>query len=198
MTIQTPKSNIDYLLVVDFEATCCNKKTITKEEVEIIEIGAILVEWPTLDIKEHYQSFIRPVKTRILTPFCTKLTGIKQEQVDNAPEFPTMIKEIQSLFLKDRTVIFCCWSPFDWRQLHRDCTFHNINNPFSHGQWDLQRLFRLNQKKSQNMSLSRALTFVDVAPQGMRHSGYYDALNTANLLPWCIPDSWRKIPTSEK
>ena len=191
-------TNIDHLLVVDFEATCCNQRSITKHEVEIIEIGAIFVEWPSLNIIEKFQSYVQPVKKPILTPFCTKLTGIKQEQVDNAPTFPEMITEIQQLFLNNRNVKFCCWSPFDWKQLQRDCQFHNIGNPFLHGQWDLQKLFRINQRNKQNMSVTRALASIEMEFQGVKHSGYYDALNTATLLPWCIPEAWRSASCIEK
>ncbi len=38
----------DYYLVLDLEATCCDQGTIKRHEMEIIEIGAVMVEAPTL------------------------------------------------------------------------------------------------------------------------------------------------------
>ena len=38
----------DYYLVLDLEATCCDKGTIKRHQMEIIEIGAVMVEAQTL------------------------------------------------------------------------------------------------------------------------------------------------------
>ena len=182
---------MDHLLVVDVEATCCNNKTITKADVEIIEIGAVLLHWPTLATVSTFQSYVKPVKKPVLTYFCTRLTGITQQQVDNAPIFPQVIQQLQSDVLKEHNVQFCSWSPFDWRQLHRDCLHHQIPIPSVAGQWDLQVLFRRQQQHTQNMSLANALRSVDLTFEGKRHSGIDDAINTARLVPYCFTEVQR-------
>jgi len=53
--------------------------------MEIIEIGAVMVEAQGLTVIDEFQTFIKPVRYPILTEFCKSLTSITQEQVDQAP-----------------------------------------------------------------------------------------------------------------
>ncbi|MEL6327929.1 MAG: 3'-5' exonuclease [Cyanobacteria bacterium J06626_23] len=64
----------DYYLVVDLEATCADDKSIPRKQMEIIEIGAVMLHARSLQIESEFQSFIRPVVHPQLTPFCTALT----------------------------------------------------------------------------------------------------------------------------
>ena len=187
-----PDPVVDHLLVVDVEATCCNNKTITKDDVEIIEIGAVLLHWPTLQSISTFQSYVQPVKKPKLTSFCTRLTGITQGQVDAAPRFPDVLQQMKVAILQEHNIQFCSWSPFDWKQLKRDCVHHQIAVPKVFGHWDLQVLFRRQQKHSHNMSLVNALRSIDLQFEGKRHSGIDDAINTARLASYCFPDICQK------
>ena len=68
-------------LIIDFEATCANDGSVPRGEMEIIEIGAVLVEAATFGTLGTFQSFVRPVRHPMLTPFCTELTTITQSDV---------------------------------------------------------------------------------------------------------------------
>ena len=50
-----------YILAVDVEATCDDGGTIPRHHMEIIEIGAVLLN-ENRHILDEYQSFIRPLK----------------------------------------------------------------------------------------------------------------------------------------
>jgi len=80
------------LLVVDLEATCSDDGSVPKHEMEIIEIGAVLVESAGLRPVAEFQSFVRPGLHPRLTPFCTELTTIRQSDVDDAPLFPEVLQ----------------------------------------------------------------------------------------------------------
>ena len=82
----------NYYLVVDLEATCCDRGNIRKEEMEIIEIGAVMVHSESLSIVDEFQSFIKPIRHPILTEFCKSLTSIAQAQVDRAPTYTISLK----------------------------------------------------------------------------------------------------------
>jgi hypothetical protein len=69
----------EYYPIVDFEATCCNKGTISSQEMEIIEIGAVTVDASTFQVIDEFQTFVRPVRHPKLTLFCTALTSIQQK-----------------------------------------------------------------------------------------------------------------------
>ena len=178
--------SISHVLVVDLEATCCNRGTLTKNDIEIIEIGAFLVEIKSLQICFHFHQYVRPVKSSKLTSFCRRLTGIQQSYVDNASYFPEVISQFSQQLAPYPEIVFASWSNFDWRQLNTDCRYHKIDFPFHSDYWDLQKLFRRRQKQKQLHSVKGALEIVDLEFEGREHSAYYDALNTAKLLPFCI------------
>ena len=94
-------------LIVDLEATCSNDHGITKEQSEIIEIGAILIDSQGMEIKE-YQTFVRPLLHPLLTSFCIELTTIQQKEVDAAEPFVVVFPDfLQAMY--DEQTIFCSW-----------------------------------------------------------------------------------------
>ena len=54
---------------------------------EIIEFPVVFLNLATLEVDFIFHSFVRPVETFTLTDFCTNLTGITQEQVDEVRFF---------------------------------------------------------------------------------------------------------------
>ncbi|KAJ3300132.1 ERI1 exoribonuclease 3 [Borealophlyctis nickersoniae] len=85
MTDQT----IQYLCVLDFEATCSNPRPNPKPQ-EIIEFPVVVVgaTEPDLPIVAEFHSYVKPIVHPKLTGFCKQLTGIRQSTVDAAPTFP--------------------------------------------------------------------------------------------------------------
>ena len=73
-------------LVVDLEATCCNRNSFPRTEMEIIEIGAVMTD-SQFEVIDEFQSFIKPVRHPELTDFCKELTTISQQEVDSALGF---------------------------------------------------------------------------------------------------------------
>jgi len=71
--------SINHHLIVDLEATCCNDASFPKDEMEIIEIGAVMTLAETLENISEFQTFIRPVRHPQLTAFCKELTSISQK-----------------------------------------------------------------------------------------------------------------------
>ncbi len=102
----------DYYLVLDLEATCCDQGTIKRHEMEIIEIGAVMVEAPTLRMLEEFQTFIKPVRHPILTEFCKSLTSITQSQVDQAPGYVEAIALLQQWLSNYPNAVFGSWGDY--------------------------------------------------------------------------------------
>ena len=67
----------DYLVVIDFEATCFGRDN-TEFCQEIIQFPAVLVDLDTLSITDEFCKFVKPVVNPTLTEYCTNLTGITQ------------------------------------------------------------------------------------------------------------------------
>jgi inhibitor of KinA sporulation pathway (predicted exonuclease) len=70
----------DWLAVVDFECTC--DEPVNTEPREIIEFPCVLLNTRTLEVGAEFQVYLRPTQHPRLSAFCTRLTGITQEQVD--------------------------------------------------------------------------------------------------------------------
>ncbi|MEH6628754.1 MAG: 3'-5' exonuclease [Motiliproteus sp.] len=75
------------LIVIDFEATCCDRETphdpdaFPRDEIEIVELGCVAVS-ETGHVLGEFESFVRPIRNPVLTPYCTALTTISQDQAD--------------------------------------------------------------------------------------------------------------------
>ena len=49
-------------IIVDFEATCCNRGTVAREQMEIIEIGAVALVGHEPEVQSEFQCFVKPVR----------------------------------------------------------------------------------------------------------------------------------------
>lgn len=161
----------DKYLVIDFEATCCDQGTIAPDQMEIIEIGAVMVDAGDLRPVDAFQSFLRPVRFPTLTSFCTALTSIRQEDVDGAPSFAGFISAFKRWLYQYSGFVFCSWGDYDLKQLKQDCAFHDLPYPIGGPHVNVKRAFA-----------------------GTHHRGIDDARNIARLLPYIFGDA--RLPAS--
>ncbi len=70
----------DYLLILDFEATCDVKKGNNKPQ-EIIEFPCLKLDSRTLEIEGAFHQYVSPTAHPKLSKFCTELTGITQVEI---------------------------------------------------------------------------------------------------------------------
>ena len=74
-----------YLYCVDLEATCDEidesesprSLAVFPDQMEMIEIGLVVIDPETLEVVDEFQRFVRPQINPILTDFCIKLTSIQ-------------------------------------------------------------------------------------------------------------------------
>ena len=174
----------EFYLVIDFEATCCDKGTVPSKEMEIIEIGAVMVEAKNLQIISEYQSFVRPVRHPELTPFCTNLTSIQQSDVDSAPLFQEFIGSFKAWLAEYHDFVFCSWGDYDLKQLQQDCDFHRVPFPIGAPHLNVKRLMAERQKLAKKPGLGQAIKLANLEFAGTHHRGIDDARNIARLLPY--------------
>ncbi|KAJ8961609.1 hypothetical protein NQ314_005926, partial [Rhamnusium bicolor] len=65
----------DYILVLDFEATCWDRKDKDKAPPEIIEFPCVLYDIKQREIVSEFQQYVMPTENQKLSSFCTQLTG---------------------------------------------------------------------------------------------------------------------------
>jgi inhibitor of KinA sporulation pathway (predicted exonuclease) len=171
-------------LVMDFEATCSeNSSEFPREEMEIIEIGAVLCDAESLAPIKEFQAFVKPVRHAKLTAFCQKLTSITQAQVDAAQRFPQALAALVAAINPTEDLLFCSWGDYDKNQLRRDCEFHRAPYPFK---WhlNLKRKFSEQQELSKELGVGQALREANLKFDGTKHRAIDDARNIVKLLPY--------------
>lgn len=178
----------DYL-VIDLEATCDDQGAVPKHEMEIIEIGAVLVDGETLQPKGEFQTFVRPVRHPTLTPFCRSLTSITQAEVDAAPGFPEALDALRRFMtegLVGRYPLFGSWGNYDRNQFRQDAAFHQVKLPFGSDHLNIKQAFSDALGIRKRFGMAQALKRVGIPLEGTHHRGIDDARNIAKLLPYAL------------
>jgi inhibitor of KinA sporulation pathway (predicted exonuclease) len=175
-----------FYLVIDLEATTSDDGSLPPEQMETVEIGAVLVDARTLEPVVEFQSFVQPVRHPKLLPFCTKLTGITRAMVDDAPRFPEAFAALRAKLIDHRhPLLFCSWGRYDRIQLERDCALHGIlNNMPEHV--NLKTRFTDVQGIKKKLGMAQALKLCGLPLEGAHHRGIDDARNIARMLPWIV------------
>ncbi|WP_016951228.1 3'-5' exonuclease [Anabaena sp. PCC 7108] len=170
-----------YFLIIDLEATCCNQKSIPRHEMEIIEIGAVMLNRKTWEIDSEFQQFIKPVRNPQLTAFCTELTSISQKQVDTAPTFPEAMSKLTEWVNLFPNNIFCSWGNYDKLQFLQDCKFHQVPYPFGTEHRNIKNEFSEYLGVSHKFGMAQALKHLQIELQGTHHRGIDDARNISSI-----------------
>jgi inhibitor of KinA sporulation pathway (predicted exonuclease) len=176
----------DYYLVLDLEATCCDQDTIKRHQMEIIEIGAVMVAAQDLTVLDEFQTFIKPIRYPVLTEFCKSLTSITQEQVDQAPSYMEAIALLKQWLSNCPNAVFGSWGDYDRNQFKQDSKFHNVPFPIAYPHVNLKQLFSEAQGLSKRYGMAEALQLAGIELEGTHHRGIDDARNIAKLLPFIL------------
>lgn len=176
--------NYHYYLIVDLEATCCDSGTISRHEMEIIEIGAVMLNRTTWEIDSDFQQFIQPMRHPQLTPFCTKLTTIQQQDVEQAPKFQEAITRFKAWINLFPNYIFCSWGNYDKNQFIQDCKYHNIPYPFTSEHINIKEKFSEYLGVSKRFGMAQALEHLGLDLTGTHHRGIDDARNIAAIYKY--------------
>ncbi|NXJ90440.1 ERI2 exoribonuclease, partial [Corythaixoides concolor] len=194
-----------HLIVIDFEATCW--RDARGRGPEIIEFPAVLLNTATGEIESEFHTYVQPQEHPILSEFCTELTGITQDQVDEGvplniclSQFLKWIQKIQKekkiIFSSDtprcstseaKPCTFVTWTDWDLGVcLQYECKRKQLRKPDILNSWiDLKATYRTFYNRKPN-GLSGALQDLGIAFAGREHSGLDDSRNTARL-------AWRLI-----
>lgn len=172
-------------VIVDLEATCW-EKGVSRAQMEIIEIGAVLMDSETGPVSKEFDAFIKPVATQELSAFCTELTSIRQEDVDQAEYFWTVFPRFVE-WIGDKSFRLCSWGAYDLNQFRSDCNRHNMPLPSSfENHINLKREFS-RVKNVKPMGMKGALEMMNIPMVGTHHRGIDDAKNIAKLAEIILP-----------
>lgn len=180
--------NVKEIFVVDLEATCWE----TKQEQgykpnEIIEIGICRVDLENEEVHQAQSWIVKPRFTEV-SPFCTKLTTLTQEIVDNGFDIVDALREIKQVYSLTREDIWCSWGQYDRNKLSnqgsgslRSIYGHEIDSIFAQMEhFNLKTLFAL-QRKIAPCGMAKALQICKLPLIGTHHRGDDDAHNIGRI-----------------
>ncbi|WP_144392106.1 3'-5' exonuclease [Pleionea sediminis] len=179
-------NNYKNYLIVDLEATCCDIKSIPRQEMETIEIGAVIVDGESLRVIDEFTTFIKPVRHPKLTSFCTELTTIRQVDVDSAPMYAEAISLFKKWLYQYEDFLFCSWGDYDKYQLEQDSSFHNWPFPIGASHLNIKKQFSKSQGLKRKLGMAQALKHTNIELEGTHHRGIDDARNMAKLMPYIL------------
>lgn len=181
-----PRGNF---IILDFEATCDDRGSIPRGEMEIIEIGAVVVSDETLEPISEFSSFVRPVRHATLTDFCTSLTTITQRDVDAAEGFRAVSESLAAWGTENEVVWWGSWGDYDWNQLAKDVRYHRVTNPLPRTHFNVKRAFSERQLLRKQLGLGGAIRQAGMSFDGTAHRGIDDSRNIVRLLPHILGDA---------
>ncbi|CCW59576.1 unnamed protein product [Phytomonas sp. EM1] len=200
----------DYIIVIDVEATCEDNHQSYPHEV--IELPAVLIDVRRglIDKERSFQTYIKPWRNPTLTDFCKKLTGIRQEDVDGAPDIKEAIKRFEKWYLetipRGAKAVFAADGPWDFRKFFYE--YHvlrdNVSLPSIFYEYlDIRTTFSRHFNHGAPMKLEAMLSHMGLKFKGRPHCGFDDAYNIARLAitmmkAGCVFDFLVAIPLEDR
>ena len=173
-------------VIFDLEATCYDDSR--KDEIkpldffnEIIEIGAVMLDETGKEI-DRFSKFAQPKNFPILSNFCTELTSITQDDVDNADMLNIVLEEFMSWI---DSAILVSWGHYDKTQLIKDLCRNSLEHlhyalddhkslKHLHAEW--------NGLRKKGIGMGGALKMEGLTLDGTHHRGIDDAINIAKIF----------------
>ncbi|CAB3406043.1 unnamed protein product [Caenorhabditis bovis] len=193
MTMDKKHQEFDNLLVLDFEATCQENSLgpITPVQ-EIIEFPVVQIS--TKDWKEirRFHEYVRPTINPRLTSFCTNLTGIIQEMVDNKPTIDDVLKKFDKWITEDPNLgKFAFVTCGDWDlkvALPNEADFKKIKAPCYFNQWINLKKAYASHTGNFVRGMPELLRIYNLKMVGRHHSGIDDVANICEIAR-CLGES---------
>lgn len=173
-------------IVIDFEFTPIPKKFVEQREIvknEIIQIGAVLLDSNYRKIST-FSTYVKPEFATHIKPSVSKLTGITDTDLENAPSLKEAIEKMTVWIGSDKRTRVYSWSDTDLYQLEDECILKGIGFPENMRRWmDFQAVWSRLLCTRQKLSLKNAVTSANGQFVGtMAHTALYDAMATAELV----------------
>ncbi len=176
---------LDRIVVIDVESTCWEGAPPDGEESEIIEIGVCTLDVASAQRAGREDILVRPARSRV-SPFCTSLTTLTQEQVDAGVPFAETCAHLQRAYgTRDR--VWASYGDYDRRQFERQCAAFGVPYPFGPGHLNVKTLFALVHALPREVGMDGALELLHLPLEGTHHRAGDDAWNIARILATLLP-----------
>jgi len=167
------------IVVFDTELTCWEGRDNLYKSREVISLGACVLDIQTLEITNKFHMLSKPIRSEI-SDYCTNLTGITKDQVQNACSFEEMCKSLMK-DLDSKHFPCAAWGS-DNDQMYYECRQKDCKYPFSSEFINISLLYSVFMSKPINNGLEKSLIECGLVFEGEKHNPYCDAYNAAILL----------------
>src|SRR5436309_759504 len=172
---------LDQVLVIDIESTCWEGGFPPKGQAnDIIEIGLCRLEVGTGRRLEKRSILVRPERSTV-SPFCTSLTTLTQEQVAGGILFKEACKVLEHEYLSAER-LWASYGDYDRRQFEKQCRETGVRFPFGPSHLNVKTLCAISRAMPTEVGLPQALALFGLNLEGTHHRGHDDAWNIAALL----------------
>lgn len=183
----------DKIIIIDLEASCWKKKPPPGQQSEIIEIGVCLLDVTALSPENKRSLIIKPMRSKI-SEFCTKLTSLTQEQVDEGINFAAACDVLRDDY-RAGDYLWASWGDYDKRMFKWQCDEFGVPSPLSDHHMNIKQLYADVRNKGKRRGLLPAMKAEQIDMEGRHHRGDDDAWNTARMLAKLIREGGRDILT---
>ena len=185
------------LIVFDLEATVSYTPQGIQQHNNIIQIGAVYLkkdESGSYQIVDRFDSLVKPEGEEI-SPFITELTGISNQQVENAPAFREAGEKFRLWATNHGNIKrtrLCAWGThFDLPLLRKSYEKCGIEYPFPGGGYDIKSwavLWMILNNHSEKMGIQEAGKLMGIPFEGRLHNAMADAEYTALIALRILTD----------
>lgn len=177
-----------YLALVDLEATCCDRGTINSEEMEIIEVGVVVIDLQDgCKVVDEFSSFVRPVRNPVLTPFCTRLTTISQADIESARSWRDVSAEVAAFVGRFPELTWASWGNYDRNQISKDSQDQGVQECLPAGlHTNFKAYFSAIHNLGKQLGMKAAVNRCGLVWSGTHHRAISDARNLAAVAPYVL------------
>jgi len=170
--------DLDYILVLDFEANCVRTGRMPCQE--IIEFPVQALNCRTLEVEKVFHSYVLPEVVPEISEFCTELTGITQETVKDSPTIEEVLASFDEFLSNFAGTNFAFLTCGDWDLktcLPKELSYKGIPVPSYFDRWiNLKKVMPLGR------GMMEALKTLNIEHQGRHHSGIDDVKNITKCV----------------
>ncbi len=176
---------LDRVYIVDVEATCWKEKRPDTQISEIIQVGIVELNLLSGSISSKVGYNIRPQYSEV-SEFCTELTGITPEELEEKKNFSEVYDMIKERFphLKDYT--WASYGDYDRKQLKEMSDLYKRAYLFGGTHINIKNLFALKCGLKKEVGMSKALRILKKELVGQHHNALDDALNITEIFKACL------------
>lgn len=192
---------LDYIIVVDLEATCWKTPEEQGDQTsEIIEwgIACLSIDNKKVFVKPcrghvedarclkcfdrgYLDSILVKPKLSTVSEFCTELTGFTQEDLKYGLTYKSSVTRLQNNY-GPKNRIWASWGNYDQWKIEELCKLFGVKYPFGPTHYNIKDLYAAKFQLPKPLGLGDAMNHANIPFKGQPHRGADDAWNAARLL----------------